>query len=594
MTENPPKCLKAALEYAERGWPVVPIHWPEGDKCSCGKADCQSPAKHPTTLHGLKDATTDKKIIKAWWQKWPKANVAILTGKVSGIMVLDIDPRNGGDASVKKLERLGNLPITPTAFTGGGGLHYILQHPGNGTRIGNKSKLGGFEGIDFKADGGYILAAPSKHISGGKYSWKYPHIGTKIVPPPQWLQRIIDAEVSHPINRVKSPTNNPWAEMWRGVPDGERNNTAAKLAGRLVGRGLQEEEVIEILELWNTQNKPTLPDYVIKTTVQSITRKEQQKPTTVGVMPAEFLINAEIERPPEIITKGVFMEGSGMILTGESGIGKSLLTLEFAIKISKGLSLWGYDVVKPRKIIFIQKENPEYTVQTRLKRIMRGLSVNHLPNIQLVDRKFRADLGNSMDLKKITDLIEKSGAEIVILDPLSSYHHANENDNMAMRRILDNLTDISAVTKCSWIVVHHEGKPSDDRQGKWRFRGASSIRDWADTMIGLTYKSNNEKKTLRLLNFDKVRHGPDHPAILLERDENFCHHEVDENSLIPMSLVADLLADIGGTCKGKSPLAKKIMEFISCGRATAYRAIEAAEGRVIKVSGDYYSLMVKI
>ncbi|MBU4357349.1 MAG: bifunctional DNA primase/polymerase [Proteobacteria bacterium] len=593
MTGNPPKCLQAALDYAARGWPVVPIHWPEGDKCSCGKPDCQSPAKHPTTIHGLKDATTDKKVIAAWWQKWPNANVAILTGKESGIMVVDIDPRNGGDVSLKKLERLGNFPITPTAFTGGGGLHFILAHPGNGTRIGNKSKLAGYDGIDFKGDGGYILAVPSKHISGGKYTWKYPHIGTKVVSPPPWLKKIIESEVvRQPLPRGRS--SNPWAAMWQGVPDGERNQTAAKLAGRLLGRGLEEEEVTEILTIWDSQNIPPLTDSIIRSTVQSISRKEQQKPTTIGVMPAEYLLSSIIDRPPEIVAHGVLMEASGLILTGESGVGKSLLSLEIAVKLSKGLGLWGYDVDRPRKILFIQKENPDYTVQTRLRRIMRGLSVNHVPNIQLVDRKFRADIGNARDLQKITDLIQKAGAEIVILDPLSSYHHANENDNMAMRRVLDNLTEISAATNVAWIVVHHEGKPSEDRQGKWRFRGASSIRDWADTMIGLIHKSNNEKKTLRLLNFDKLRHGPEHPSLLLERDANFCHHEAQENSLMPMSLVSELLSDIGGKCKGKAPLAKKLMDFTSCGRSSAYRAIEAAEGRTIILSGEYYTVLGKI
>jgi hypothetical protein len=594
MADIPAKCFQAALDYASRGWPVVPIHWPEGDKCSCGKVDCQSPAKHPITLHGLKDATIDKVIIKAWWEKWPKANVAVLTGSASGIMVVDIDPRNGGDVSLKKLERLGNFPITPTAFTGGGGLHFILEHPGNGARIGNKSKLAGYEGVDFKGDGGYILAAPSRHMSGKQYTWKYPHIGTRVVPPPPWLKKIIESEVVHKKNLPSLRSNNPWAEMWRGVPDGTRNETAAKLSGHLLGRGLQEEEVIEILSVWNTQNIPPLSDMVIVSTVQSISRKEQEKPTTIGMMPAEYLLSSDIQRPPEIIGKGILMEASGLILTGESGVGKSLLSLELAVKLSKGLPLWGYEVDRPRKIMFIQKENPDYTVQTRLRRIMRGISVNHVPNIQLVDRKFKADIGNIRDLQKITDLITKSGTEIVILDPLSSYHHANENDNMAMRRILDNLTEISAVTNCAWIIVHHEGKPSEDRQGKWRFRGASSIRDWADTMLGLLHKPNNEKKVLRLLNFDKVRHGPDHPSLLLERDANFCHHEVEENSMVPMSLVSELLSDIGGKCKGKLPLAKKIMEFVNCSRASAYRAIEVAEGRTICLSGEYYSVLGKL
>jgi hypothetical protein len=248
-------------------------------------------------------------------------------------MVVDIDPRNGGDVSLKKLERLGNFPITPTAFTGGGGLHYILEHPGNGVRIGNKSKMAGYDGIDFKGDGGYILEAPSKHISGGQPG----NIPISAQNSPLRGLRNIETEVVHRTSLPNLRTNNPWAAMWRGVQDGVRNETAAKLAGRLLGRGLQEEEVTEILSIWDTQNSPPLSDQIIRSTVQSIARKEQQKPTTIGVMPAEYLLSSTIERPPEIIAKGVFMEASGLILTGESGVGKSLLSLEIAVKLSKGL-----------------------------------------------------------------------------------------------------------------------------------------------------------------------------------------------------------------------------------------------------------------
>ena len=165
---------------------------------------------------------------------------------------------------------------------------------------------------------------------------------------------------------------------------------------------------------------------------------------------------------------------------------------------------------------------------------------------------------------------------------------------MAMRRVLDNLTEISAATDSAWIIVHHEGKPSEDQQGKWRFRGAALSGIGRLRLIWAVCPKRNENKVLRLLNFDKVRHGPDHPSLLLERDANFCHHEVEENALVPMSLVSELLSDIGGKCKGKAPLAKKLMEFTSCGRSSAYRAIEAAEGRTIVLCGEYYSVLGKI
>ena len=96
-------CLTAALDYARRGWPVIPLHTLTADGCSC-RGECSSVAKHPRTEHGLKDATTDKETIRRWWQEWPDANVGVVAGAASGLVVLDVDPRHGGDESLRELE----------------------------------------------------------------------------------------------------------------------------------------------------------------------------------------------------------------------------------------------------------------------------------------------------------------------------------------------------------------------------------------------------------------------------------------------------------------------------------------------------------
>ncbi len=112
--------LDAALAYAARGWPVFPLHSPTLDgKCDCLKTDCISPAKHPWTEHGFYDATTDKALIREWWNRWPSANVGIRTGEYSGIVVIDLDSVEAKE-EVKKL--LGNydLAIVPRVPTGKG------------------------------------------------------------------------------------------------------------------------------------------------------------------------------------------------------------------------------------------------------------------------------------------------------------------------------------------------------------------------------------------------------------------------------------------------------------------------------------------
>lgn len=157
----------AALWYARNGIPVFPLHFPtQGGGCSCGKQDCDSPGKHPRTKHGLKDATTDPARIKAWWRERPDANIGIPTGAVTGFLVIDCDPRNGGPTDRAELiRRFGPIPETAEATPGGGGRHWYFRYPG-----GPVPKLLAL-GIDLKGDGGFVVAPPSLHVSGKRYEW---------------------------------------------------------------------------------------------------------------------------------------------------------------------------------------------------------------------------------------------------------------------------------------------------------------------------------------------------------------------------------------------------------------------------------------
>jgi len=183
-----PALLPYALSYAKRGWPVFPLHTPHGKQCSCGK-DCGNPGKHPRTKHGLTDATTDESTIRSWWTKWSDANIGIATGTRSGIVVVDVDPRSGGDATWERLqlEHDGDAP-TLTSETGGGGLHVIYERPSDQGKIASR-KDAIPPGVDCKADGGYIVAAPSLHMSGRRYQWRDEN--EQLQPVPAWLLAIL-------------------------------------------------------------------------------------------------------------------------------------------------------------------------------------------------------------------------------------------------------------------------------------------------------------------------------------------------------------------------------------------------------------------
>lgn len=169
--------LELALAYAARGWPVFPLYSVADGQCSCGKPDCGSPAKHPRTPHGLKDASTDPATIRGWWAQWPDANVGIRTG--NGHVVLDVDGPEG-EAALADLERQhGALPTTAAVITARGRhLHLAADRriPNSSGKIGPK--------LDVRGDGGYVVAPPSVHVTGHVYQWEG---DAELAPMPEWL-----------------------------------------------------------------------------------------------------------------------------------------------------------------------------------------------------------------------------------------------------------------------------------------------------------------------------------------------------------------------------------------------------------------------
>ena len=148
-----------AVSYSEHGWAVFPLHTAVDGVCDCRKK-CSSPGKHPRTMAGFKDASTDYEKVSEWWSIWPQANIGIATGAVSGIVVVDVDPRNGGLETASGIF----LPKTAQVLTQGGGFHLYYKYPGP-----RKLKLGA--GIDYKGDGGYVVAPPSVGPLG-VYVWQ--------------------------------------------------------------------------------------------------------------------------------------------------------------------------------------------------------------------------------------------------------------------------------------------------------------------------------------------------------------------------------------------------------------------------------------
>jgi hypothetical protein len=224
---------QAAQLYASLGWAVFP--------CT---------GKRPLTRHGLRDATRDASEVCAFWAKHEDANVGVVTGAVSAIVGLDIDPKNGGDDSLARLEKENApLPPTRTVRTGSGGRHLYFKHPG--VAVPNSAgKLG--RGLDVRGDGGYLIAPPSLHPDGGTYEWLDER---DPVDAPAWLLALVVAPKQEPAAAVPKERADFGADggsryglvaleeeslAVAATPEGSRNdalNRAAFRIGRLVAGG---------------------------------------------------------------------------------------------------------------------------------------------------------------------------------------------------------------------------------------------------------------------------------------------------------------------------------------------------------------------
>jgi hypothetical protein len=265
--------LAAALAYALDGLPVLPLHDVTAGCCSCHDgADCRTPGKHPRLKDWRTTATTDAGLIARWWASWPTANVGVLTGARSGVVVLDVDPRHGGLAALETLQRKhGRLPRTAQVLTGSGGQHWYFKHPGGELR--NSAGVLG-DGLDVRGDGGYAVAPPSVHENGKPYKWL------------RGLEHAVDCPQALAADAQKR-RNGTTAKIDEIIPEGKRRHAMLTVAGKLKRAGLTGDEILPTLRELNKRCHPPLDDTELESVAFESTIAPDPESAIPTVQPAD-------------------------------------------------------------------------------------------------------------------------------------------------------------------------------------------------------------------------------------------------------------------------------------------------------------------
>lgn len=261
--------VNSAVNYAQNyNWAVFSVHGiDDRGRCTCGNSKCDKPGKHPWTPNGLKNATKSPEEIHKLFRNKPHCNIGVATGSISGFLVVDVD----GETGLKNLNTLikkhSRLPKTLMVRTGRG-LHLYYKMP-KGVDVRNSAgKVS--KNIDVRANGGYVIVPPSCHKSGRIYQFEDDR--AILAELPDFLLKILISK------KPSSSKSTEWLSLLQDIKEGQRNDSIARIAGKLIGHGLGGLFTLEMCFAVNESRcTPPLSRNEVEQVVNSISGIEMQK-----------------------------------------------------------------------------------------------------------------------------------------------------------------------------------------------------------------------------------------------------------------------------------------------------------------------------
>ena len=463
-----------AIEYVDSGWSILPVK-PED--------------KRPYMTNWLQYNHTraSREMAVNWFKQLSGAGIGVVTGKISNMVVLDVE--SYCPTPIEELLKM--YPTQMISRTGSGGYHLFYQYPQNVSKISNR--VGIFEGADLRADGGFIVLPPTVHPNGNRYEW------IKKGPLGAFPLALLDLK--------SSPTtqNEGWiTEALRGVSEGGRNDTCARLAGYFFKKGMTYDIVEALILDWNERNDPPLPMREVKTTLKSIERshsgietqftsvqfendqtQEEQQQSTFDVMRMSDYVKGYGGEGVSWLVQDWLPDKSITFLVSPPESYKTWILLDLAVSISANVPFLGsYPVNESGPTLIIQQEDSHSGLTDRLALIVEQKmkmnpqidgdewSVPSMPDIPIYvhpSRMLRFD--NKKVVEELEKQIEIIKPKVIMIDPLYSTTASTEN-------YMANLANQMMVLKtwrdkygCSFVIAHHSKKNLDPdstaREDSW-------------------------------------------------------------------------------------------------------------------------------
>lgn len=465
MVSDKKSIVEEALRYGAKGWVVYPIQPPLSDGCSCRKGkDCSDPGKHPFhSFGGLKAASSDPDQIRTLFSE-NGPNIGLLCG--DRFWVLDVDGAEGLRSLEDLVAKNGELPKTPTVETGGGGRHYLFAFD---RRIKKRGSIDGTK-IETIAGNQAIVAAPSLHVSGNRYRWLVDPDEADLAVAPDWL--IAFATGKKPDSKqAEFIFDDLDLRTAPGASKGDRNFTLCRLVGSHLSREGVTPDLLTLATAWGKRCDPELREEQVSKPVAYLVSKHiangeadpEDEDEAEGTIAGDLTVQAfdQIEAVPIAwLWTGRFALGKLTLLTGEGGVGKSILTCDMAARISKGLPFPdGSSGVVGDSFFVGAEDGAGDTIRPRLDAAGADCRRVHLiSGPKPPGEEFASAVDLSLHINKLDQLLDRfPGAKLLVIDPVMDYLGPKCNSDKAadVRRVLGPLRSLAEKHQVAVVAMNH-------------------------------------------------------------------------------------------------------------------------------------------
>lgn len=472
-----------ALKYRALGLSVIPL-----------RPKSKEPLI-PWTEFQMRLATEAE--IEEWFTKTPTANLGIVTGGVSNLVVVDLDGPEGLGSSHRL--RLWS-PIT--ALTGNG-QQLFYRHPGQGGKVCNSVKKVA-PGIDIRGDGGYVCAPPSMHPNGKMYAWKGSPISATSLPPlpPMFMEsKTVYGDQTNGIRKPADWIATALKEMKRGNID----NTLTSVLGRLRRDGFSEGDAHMLLAPHAERAGATAGHLDDK--IKNIWARYPavQSPEVGSVAHRAEAIDDFLQdiKKVEWICEPLIAKKSIGFVAGLPETRKTWLLIDLAIECARDSGLWlGIFATSAAKVLFIDQERFKGETQRRFNAMIaaKGLSRGELRDRLFIKcgTTIKLDLDASFQAFR-SELLELR-PDVVVVDSFTTFHNSPENDRTEIQKVLEKIKQLRTEIGCTFLFVNHETKQTfqdaDQNIEPSMMRMAGSVAVGAAAEFCLTVRKLDDNRSM--------------------------------------------------------------------------------------------------